>query len=99
MIVVFSTAPKLKVAEKIGNALIGKRVAACVSIIKMEKSIYRWKGKVEKVPEFLLIIKAKKGNFGKIEKEIKRIHPYSTPEIVGIDAGKVSKKYNEWIMQ
>jgi periplasmic divalent cation tolerance protein len=98
MIVVFSTAPDRKVAKRIAETLVLKKVAACVSILKIEESVYRWKGNVERVPEYLLIIKAKKGNFEKIEKEIKKIHPYSVPELVGIKAEKVSKKYKEWVL-
>jgi len=44
-IVVLITAPKEEEAVKIAKALVEKRLAACVNVIKDIRSIYRWQGK------------------------------------------------------
>ena len=57
-IVVLVTCGSQKEARKIAHALVGQRLAACVSEIGVPvASTYRWKGKVESAREFLLLIK------------------------------------------
>ena len=46
MIIVLTTYPDREKAEEAARMLVGKKLAACVNIIKIEKSIYRWKGKI-----------------------------------------------------
>ena len=47
-IVVFSACSSQKEAEKIAEALVEKRLAACVNLIPTVQSIYRWRGAVER---------------------------------------------------
>ena len=97
MIFVFSSAPDRKTASRIAGMLVESGAAACASIIKAEEATYMWKGKRVKSPEHLLIIKARKKNWKKIEKMITDVHPYSVPEVAGVEACKVSRKYLGWV--
>lgn len=97
MLVVYNTCPDLEVAEKIAENLVKNKLAACVDIIKIEKSIYEWEGKLCKEPEYLLIVKIADKNYEEIEKEIKKLHPYKVPEIISVKVEKGSKEYLEWI--
>lgn len=96
-IVILTTASNKIEALKISNALIKKRLCACVNIINGLDSIYRWKGKVERSKENLLIIKTTKGMFEKVEKEIVKNHSYDTPEIIAVPVVIGNKRYLEWI--
>lgn len=84
-------------AEKIAKALIDKRLAACVQIIGPFKSVYRWKGKVEKTTEWALAIKTEGRLYKKLESAVKKIHPYEVPEIIAIPIIKGSKDYLKWL--
>ncbi len=84
-------------AERIAQALIEKRLAACVQIVGPVQSIYRWQGKVERAEEWQCLIKSRAGLFGEVEQEIKSIHPYETPEIVALALAWGSKDYLEWL--
>ena len=46
-ILVITTAGSHDEARRIADALVERRQAACVNIIKGVESIYRWKGKTE----------------------------------------------------
>ena len=84
-------------AEKIANALIEKKLAACVQMLGPVKSIYRWKEKVETAKEFMCVIKTRKTLYKKVEKQIKEIHPYEVPEIIAVSIVKGSRDYLKWL--
>lgn len=91
------TCPDEKNAESIANALIEKKIAACVNIIPKIKSLYRWKNKIEKSFETLMIIKTKENLFSLVKEEVLKVHPYEVPEIVCLKIEKGYEKYMEWI--
>jgi len=96
-IVVFITASCLKEARKIADALLSKRLVACVNIIKGVDSFFTWKRKKERAREILLIAKTEFSKFGEVEKLVKRNHFYETPEIIAIPIVAGSKQYLKWI--
>ncbi|HIH22272.1 TPA: divalent-cation tolerance protein CutA [Candidatus Micrarchaeota archaeon] len=97
MLIVLSTCPDLKIANAIATQLVEKHLAACVNILALEDSVYRWKGKIEHAKEFLLVIKTRKEKYILLEMEIKRMHPDEVPEIVAMKSEKVSREYLEWV--
>jgi periplasmic divalent cation tolerance protein len=69
---VVTTTEKKEDAEKIAEALVKKKLAACAQTIGPIWSIYWWKGRVEKAEEWLCLIKSEKSLFCKLEETIKR---------------------------
>ncbi len=96
-IVVLSTAGSAEQAEKIASRLLENKLAACVNIVPTVQSIYRWKGKVWKDIEQLLIIKTTSALFDKVRKKIKRIHSYELPEIIALPIEKGDESVLKWI--
>ncbi len=84
-------------AAKIAETLVDKKLAACASIIPSIKSIYRWKGKVCKEFETMVIAKTVKGLSSEIIKEIQSLHSYELPEIIITDISEGLKDYLTWI--
>lgn len=85
-------------ARKIAHGVVGAKLAACVNIVGAPvESVYRWKGKVEKAKEFLLILKTTARNLGKLEKEVTRLHSYEVPEFLVVDVAGGSKRYLSWL--
>jgi len=97
MFVAYSTVEKKKDAEKIAKHLVDKRIVACVNVIKIENSFYRWKGKTEVTPEYLLVMKLSKKNFDRLDRELKHIHPYDVPELIAMKVEKSGSKYANWV--
>jgi periplasmic divalent cation tolerance protein len=84
-------------AQTIAQHLVAEKLAACVQITGPIASIYRWKGKVETASEWLCLIKTSEDFYDKVEKAIKKLHPYETPEIIAVPIIKGSKEYLNWI--
>ena len=97
MILVLTTLPTYKSAESLASKLLESRLAACVSILRIESSFYMWKGKTVRSPEILLLVKTRKTLWKKLEPFIKKNHPHSCPEIIAFPASKVNKEYKKWL--
>ncbi len=97
MIIVLSTYPDRETAAKAAMDLVEKEYAACASIIRIECSVYRWRGKLESHMEFLLMIKTTHRAYPRVESHIKKTHPHKVPEIVFVEAKGGLKDYLEWV--
>jgi len=84
-------------AEKIAEALIEKRAAACVQISGPVLSVYRWKGTVEKEQEWRCMVKTRADLLGTVETIIKNLHTYELPEISVMRISGGSEEYLRWI--
>jgi periplasmic divalent cation tolerance protein len=98
-IVVFVTASTKKEAQKIANTLLKKKLCACVNMIDGIKSLFHWEGKIDSAEETLLVIKTKKSAYTKLEKAVKSVHSYSTPEIIALPIISGSRDYLNWIQK
>ena len=94
---VFTSTEKKEDAEKIATVLVEKRLAGCIQIVGPIISTYWWKGNVENAGEWLCFIKSKKTLYDELEKAIKEVHPYETPEIIAVPIISGSKDYLEWL--
>jgi periplasmic divalent cation tolerance protein len=87
-------------ARRIARRLVESRLAACVNVVTAPvESVYRWKDKVEKGSEFLLIIKTVSARLKRLEKEIKRLHSYNLPEFVAVPITAGSREYLLWVAE
>jgi periplasmic divalent cation tolerance protein len=74
------------------------RSAACANIVLSPvESIYRWKGKVEKAREFLMILKTTSKRLPALEREVKRLHSYDVPEFIALPITAGSSEYLRWL--
>ena len=98
-IVVFMTAANGEEATRLAEMLVGAHLAACVQILPEIESVYRWQGKVERQAEVLLIAKTVRRKFDELEREVRALHSYDTPEIVAVPIVTGSAPYLEWLNQ
>jgi periplasmic divalent cation tolerance protein len=97
MLIVLTTTPTTEEAESLANGLVESRLAGCVQILSKITSVYAWEGKIAKDSEHLLLIKTLPEKYETVEEYILYHHSYDTPEIVAIDAEKVSAGYLKWL--
>jgi|SRR3984957_1669851 periplasmic divalent cation tolerance protein len=97
-IMVLVTCGSKKEARKIAQALVQRRLAACVQEIGVPvRSMYRWKGRVESANEVLLLIKTSRKRFSAVSTLVKKLHSYEVPEIIALNIADGSREYLDWI--
>lgn len=96
-IFIYTAWPSPETAEAAGEALVEARLAAAVNIVETMKSIYRWRDKVERASEALMIIKTRRGRIDDVIAEVRRRHPYEEPGIAVIPLAGGSPGYLAWM--
>lgn len=94
--VILITTPVDK-GEEIANFIIENKLGACVNVVKEVKSIYWWKGNIEKDTEALLVVKTSVEKFNQLMREVRKIHPYTVPEIIALPIVAGNPEYLKWI--
>lgn len=97
VLVILVTTENRQEAVRIGEEMVNAKLAACANVISGIQSIYRWKGKVVKAQEVLLILKSTKPRYRALEKAIKAMHTYETPEIIALPVKEGLDRYIGWV--
>ena len=96
--IVLVTCPSLALARKIGRAVVDKRLAACVNVVRSPvESVYTWKGRRASAREHLLLIKTTAERLSGLEREVKRLHAYAVPEFIALPITEGSAEYLAWL--
>jgi len=95
-ILILSTAPTREDAERIAEALVAEKLAACVQLSPIE-SWYRWEGKVEQATEIRLHIKTRESLAERVEQRIIALHSYAVPELIRVPITGGSAAYLDWV--
>ena len=96
-LLVLTTTGSENEARKIAQAIVERKLAACVNIVPRVHSVYRWEGRIESAEEYLLIVKTTRKAEKQVRTAIQELHSYELPEciVIGIDGG--SEEYLRWI--
>ncbi len=94
---VLTTCPDAEAAGRIAHALVSEGLAACINILPVVQSVYRWKGKVETAAEQLLVIKSRTRAYRQIERRLLELHPYELPEVLAVPIAGGLTDYLAWI--
>ena len=93
----YMAASNIKEAERISNALIENRLAACVNILGSIESCYMWQGKKRKAGEVALIAKTRKSLLPKLVAMMKEIHSYENPCIIAFPIVGGNEDFLKWV--
>ena len=97
--IVLVTCGSIAEARRIGRIMVEKNLAACANIVPGVDSIYRWKGKVERAREVLVIIKTTSNRLRELEREVKQAHSYDVPEFIVLPIVAGSREYVAWLQE
>lgn len=96
-VLVLVTVGSRQEAERLAEALVGERLAACVNVVGPVLSIYRWQGAVERADEHLLVIKARADGFAALSARVHALHSYDTPEVIALPLTAAAEPYLHWL--
>jgi periplasmic divalent cation tolerance protein len=96
-LLVFTNLPERAAAERLADSLLEQRLAACVNILAPCRSVYRWKGALQRDEEHPLLIKTTSERYAALEQALRAAHPYELPEIVALPIERGLPAYLEWV--
>ncbi|MEM2890106.1 MAG: divalent-cation tolerance protein CutA [Candidatus Hadarchaeum sp.] len=97
--IVLTTVKDRREANRISQALISEKLAACVSIVPNVASVYRWQGKIERSREIILVIKTSTKKIDRLMSRIKELHSYQVPEIISLKIQRGLPQYLKWLKE
>jgi periplasmic divalent cation tolerance protein len=98
-VLVLTTFPADGDAETCASTLVQEGLAACVNLLPPMRSIYRWKGVIERADERQLLIKTTAAKVAALESRLKALHPYEVPEFLVLPITSGSPAYLSWLAE
>jgi periplasmic divalent cation tolerance protein len=96
---VLTTTGSKEEAARVADALLGKRLAACVQVAGPVESRYWWDGALETAAEWLCVAKTTEDRLEEAVAEIRRAHSYDTPEVTATRIAYGDPAYLRWIAE
>ena len=96
-VIALTTLPADADAAEFGRTLVDERLAACVNLLPVMESVYRWEGKIEFEAERQLVIKTSRERVSDLWDRVRELHPYEVPEFVIISIVDGNEAYLRWI--
>jgi periplasmic divalent cation tolerance protein len=84
-------------AQKIADALVSQRLAACGWVSGPITSTYWWQEQMEQAEEWVCQLKTRADLYAQVEQAIKAVHTYDEPEIIATPVSAGSQSYLDWI--
>lgn len=98
-ILVLSTCADLNSAEQLAETLLSQRLAACINILPGARSLYVWKGTMQRDNEVVLLIKTHTDRLEKLKQVLPLLHPYELPELIAVPIDDGLPAYLGWLDQ
>jgi len=96
-VIVLTTVADEATAQRIAEAVVGDRLAACVTRLPGAISTYRWEEKMQQDTEVLMLIKTTEAAYPALAEEIERLHDYELPELLAVSVDRGSQAYLSWL--
>ena len=97
-LLVYSTFPDAERALAVGEELVRAGLAACVNILPGMRSVYAWKGAIERGDEVVAIFKTREGLREPVRASLKERHPYETPIILFLETAGGDEATVAWLV-
>lgn len=82
LVLLYTTFPDEAAAAEIAQALVEAGLAACVNILPGMRSVYAWRGAVERGQEVSALIKTREALAEPAAELLRARHPYDTPIVL-----------------
>src|SRR5213076_3434625 len=94
-----STFPDVETANRIAEALVAGKLAACANLMPAVHSIYRWKDKIETAGEVMVFFKTTPDRQAAFQEKLGSLHPYEVPEIIFVSVVTGLSDYLRWVIE
>jgi periplasmic divalent cation tolerance protein len=94
---VYLTFPDAAAAEAVAEALVMRRLAACVNVFPAATSVYRWEDRLVREPEVVAWAKTTPDRLDALVATVEALHPYEVPCVVAYPAVGGAAAYLDWV--
>jgi periplasmic divalent cation tolerance protein len=84
-------------AERLGEALVEKRLAAYGTVIPLVHSFFHWEGRLQREHEALLLLKTTRELSPSAQAELRSMHASDSLEILEVPVTGGSSQYLAWL--
>ena len=98
IIAVLTTTDSADRAGEIAEALVKRKLAACVQISKID-SVYSWEGDIQNEREYRVMAKTVASRYAEVETAIRELHSYDLPAIYAVELTEVFAPYAGWVAE
>ncbi len=96
-VVVMTTLPADADGQAFGRVLVDEKLAACVNLLPLMESVYRWEGRIEQETERQLLIKTSRDRVPALWDRVRELHPYEVPEFLVLAVVDGNEAYLRWV--
>lgn len=96
-VVVLTTWPADRDPNALARPLVEERLAACVNVLPVMESFYRWQGALQRDAERQLVMKTTAARVEALYARLRALHPYDVPEFLVIDVAAGAGPYLDWL--
>ena len=96
-VIVWVTAPDLRLARRLARIALGARLVACAQLRPGIESHYWWKTKLVRSTEVLITFKTVAARLKALEALVVAEHPYETPQFVVAQITGGTFQYLTWL--
>jgi len=98
-LLVYTTFPDEAAALAVGETLVRDGLAACMNVIPGMRSVFAWKGAVERGTEAVAVIKTRSGLREAVGGALRARHPYETPVILYVEPDGAEPATLAWLLE
>ena len=98
-VIILTTLPADADAQAFAQALVEGRLAACVNLLPVMESVYRWRGSVERETERQVVIKTTHPCIDALWQRVRDLHPYEVPEFIVLPIVDGNDAYLRWVTE
>jgi len=98
-VLVLTTLPADADAPRFAHTLVDDRLAACVNLLPVMESVFRWEGKIDRESERQLLIKTSRERVAALWERLRALHPYDVPEFIVLPIVDGNAAYLNWLAE
>ena len=98
-VVVLTTLPPDADGPAFARGLVEERLAACVNLLPIMESVYRWEGDIEQESERQVVIKTTRERVAALWDRVRELHPYDVPEFLVLPVVDGNDAYLRWVAE
>ena len=96
-VLVMTTLPGDADADAFAHTLVAAKLAACVNVLPLMDSVYRWEGAISRDAERQLFIKTSRLRLAELWEQVRKLHPYDMPEFIVLPIVDGNDAYLRWV--